>query len=130
VTTLLLDTHAYVWAVTAPGELSAPARAAVADPTNVLLVSAASVWEMAIKHRAGRWPEADLLLGQHDDLCSRLGARALPISAADAIRAGGLNWSHADPFDRMLAAQALLAQATLVTRDGVFERLTGLALLW
>lgn len=129
-TTLLLDTHAYVWAVTAPHLLSDRAATTIADPANTLLVSAASAWEMAIKHRAGKWPEAEVLLGQHDGVVERLGARTQPITAADAIRAGGLSWAHSDPFDRMLAAQALLHSATLVTRDRAFSEVIGIALLW
>ncbi|WP_300007968.1 type II toxin-antitoxin system VapC family toxin [Pseudonocardia sp.] len=129
-TTLLLDTHAYVWAVTAPHLLSERAAKAIADPVNTLTVSAASAWEMAIKHRAGRWPEAELLLNQYDGVLERLGARTQPITAADAIRAGGLSWTHSDPFDRMLAAQALAHSATLVTRDRAFAGLGGVLLLW
>lgn len=128
--TLLLDTHAYVWALTAPERLSSAAREAVETATNVLLVSAATAWEMAIKYRAGRWPESEVLLSRHDELTDRLGARRLDISSADAIRAGGLRWDHSDPFDRILAAQALLADATLVTRDHAFSELTGLRILW
>ena len=56
-TVLLLDTHAYVWALTAPDRLSSRARSAIEQPSNAVLVSAATVWEMAIKHRAGKWPE-------------------------------------------------------------------------
>lgn len=129
-TTLLLDTHAYVWAVTAPHLLSDRAATAIADHANALLVSAASVWEMAIKYRAGRWPEAEVLLDQHDRVVERLGARMQPIIAADAIRAGGLSWAHPDPFDRMLAAQALVHSATLVTRDRAFAGISGVLLLW
>ncbi|HUG84565.1 MAG TPA: type II toxin-antitoxin system VapC family toxin [Euzebya sp.] len=129
-TTLLLDTHTYVWAVTAPDLLSDSAREAIADPANTLLLSAASTWEMAIKHHAGRWPEAEILLRQHDDLARRLGAVQHPITAADAIRAGALTWAHRDPFDRMLAAQTFLSQATLVTRDDAFGELSGLPTLW
>lgn len=129
-TTLLLDTHAYVWAVTAPHQLSDRAAQAISDTANTLLVSAASAWEMAIKHRAGKWPEAEVLLDQHDHLVERLGARTQPIGAADAIRAGGLAWGHSDPFDRMLAAQALLLSATLVTRDRAFAEMHGVLRLW
>ncbi len=129
-TILLLDTHAYVWALSDPDRLSARARTAIASPGNVLLVSAATTWEMAIKHRAGRWPEAEILLAQHSELTSRLGAQPLDICAADAIRAGSLDWDHADPFDRMLAAQSLLHRAALVTRDAAFSHLRGLTTLW
>lgn len=130
VTALLLDTHTYVWAVTEDHKLSHAARTALQDPSAALLVSAATAWEMAIKHRAGRWPEAEPLLLQHQDLCRRLRAQALPITAADAIRAGGLTWAHTDPFDRMLAAQALRSHATLVTKDQVFADLPALPVLW
>lgn len=129
-TTVLLDTHAYVWALTDPDRLSSRARSAIEAATNVVLVSAATAWEMAIKHRAGKWPEADILLAQHHDLTSRLGAQSLDISAADAIRAGTLDWDHADPFDRVLAAQSLLHQAPLVTRDAAFGHLRGLTTIW
>lgn len=129
-TILLLDTHAYVWALTDPDRLSGRARAAIEAPSNVMLVSAATAWEMAIKHRAGKWPEAEMLLTQHDDLTSRLGAQSLDISAADAIRAGSLDWDHTDPFDRILAAQSLLHQAALLTRDAAFHDLRGLSILW
>lgn len=129
-TTLLLDTHAYVWAVTAPGRLSNEAATAIADRSNTLLLSAACVWEMAVKHRAGKWPEAEPLLRQHDDLANRLGAQARPITAADAVRAGELSWRHRDPFDRMIAAQAFQSHATLVTKDEAFAALLGLPRLW
>ena len=90
-TVLLLDTHAYVWSLTDPDRLSARARTAIQAPSNVVLVSAATAWEMAIKYRAGTWPEAEILLTQHGDLVSRLGAQSLDISDADAVRAGSLD---------------------------------------
>ncbi len=129
-TILLLDTHAYVWALTEPDRLSARARTAIEARSNVVLISAATAWEMAIKHRAGKWPEAEILLSQHDDLTSRLGAQSLDITTADATRARGLDWDQADPYDRILAAQSLLHQATLVTRDAAFGELRGLTILW
>ena len=129
-TILLLDTHAYVWALTDPDRLSVRARTAIEAPSNSVFVSAATAWELAIKHRAGKWPEAELLLAQHHELTSRLGAQPLDISAADAIRAGSLDWDHADPFDRMLAAQSLRHEAALVTRDAAFSHLRGLTIIW
>jgi PIN domain nuclease of toxin-antitoxin system len=130
VTILLLDTHAYVWSLTDPDRLSGRARTAIEARGNVVLVSAATAWEMAIKHRAGKWPEAEILLAQHHDLMGRLGAQLLDVSAADVIRAGSLDWDHADPFDRMLAAQSLLHQAALVTHDAAFGHLRGLTIIW
>lgn len=129
-TVLLLDTHALAWSLTTPDRLSEAARAAVADPGNDLLVSSATAWELAIKYQSGKWPEAEPLVRQYGAVLSELGARELPITGAHALRAGGLGWSHRDPFDRMLAAQALMENLSLVSRDPAFDDLAGLVLLW
>ena len=128
--TVLLDTHAFVWAVTAPDRLSPAARELISDATVPLLVSAVSAWEMSIKHRAGRWPEVTVLLRQYDRLVHRLGASHLALSADHALSAGGLEWPHADPFDRALAAQAMREGVGLITRDAAFAELPGLTVLW
>ena len=129
-TVALLDTHALAWAVSAPDRLSRPARAAIEDPAVHLLVSAASAWELATKVRLDRFPEAEPLVAQYTSLVAELGAEPLSMTDRHALRAGGLNWAHRDPFDRMLAAQALYEHATLVTRDGAFGELAGLDTLW
>jgi PIN domain nuclease of toxin-antitoxin system len=130
VRSVLLDTHAFVWAVSEPDRLSPRARDAVADRSTRLLVSAASVWEMAIKHHAGRWPEAEPFLSGYGDIVARLGGEHLPIGWEDARRAGGLRWDHTDPFDRMLAVQSMNTGAALVSRDLHFAELHGVELLW
>ncbi|MEM9606926.1 MAG: type II toxin-antitoxin system VapC family toxin [Actinomycetota bacterium] len=127
---LLLDTHAMVWAATQPDRLGDVARNAIEEPTNVVLVSAASAWELSTKFRLGRFPEAEPLVAQYQLVVEQLRAENLPIEAAHALRAGSLVWSHRDPFDRMLAAQALLSDAVLVTRDRAFAELGGLRLVW
>lgn len=127
---VLLDTHAFVWAITAPEKLSAVAHETIAQATTPLLVSAASAWEMATKHRSGRWPEVAVLVRQYDQLAQRLGATHLPLSAAHALAAGSLEWEHADPFDRALAAQALREGVPLVSRDAAFSGLAGLSVIW
>lgn len=127
---VLLDTHAFVWAVSSPGRLGDRARASIADPAVTLQVSAATVWEMAIKVRSGRWPQVEPLLAGFEEVARRLGAQLLDISAADARRAGLLEWEHRDPFDRMLAAQATLHQLPLVSRDPAFRDVAGLGVLW
>lgn len=129
-TALLLDTHAVLWAINEPGRLSAAARGAIVDLANDLLVSAASGWELATKHRLGRLPEAEALLQTYERQVLRLGARQLDISTADALLAGRLEWAHRDPFDRMLAAQALGGSFTLVTTDPAFAELASLRILW
>lgn len=129
-TDLLLDTHAFVWAISTPDRLGGSARALVEDPANRVLVSAATAWELATKTRLGRFPEAEPIVVQYRELVAALGAQELAVSSAHALRAGGLRWDHRDPFDRMLAAQALLEHATLVTRDGAFAELGGVDVVW
>lgn len=129
-TTALLDTHALVWAITNPARLGKRSRVVIEDPRTTLLASAASAWELSTKVRLGRFPEAEPLVAQYASLVDDLGAVHLPIEPAHALRAGGLAWAHRDPFDRVLAAQALLEHTTFVTRDEAFSTLGGLDLVW
>ena len=130
---LLLDTHAFVWALTAPERLAAPACAVLEDPSRVVLLSAASIWEIAIKVERRRWPEAAALLDDLDATLRRLTIAVLPIGPGHARLAGLLAWDHRDPFDRMLAAQAIIEDAVFVTADHAFATLpakAGLKRCW
>lgn len=127
---VLLDTHAFVWALSSPDRLGAASREVITDPSTTLKLSAASVWEMAIKVRSGKWPDAEPIVAGAEALAARLGAEFLTIDATDARRAGLLDWSHRDPFDRMLAAQGTNHQIPLVTRDEAFRSVPGLGLIW
>ncbi len=117
----LLDTHAFLWWVTDDPRLSEPARLMIADQSNTILVSAASAWEIATKHRLGKLPHAETAVDQYLDLVSADGFEHLPVSARHALKAGALDHRHHDPFDRMLAAQCLLDGLPLVTCDPVFD---------
>ncbi len=117
----LLDTHAVLWALTDPHQLGTSAQEVIRDPSNGLVVSAVSAWELATKHRLGKLPQADVLVVGFARHVARLGARALPVCTDHALLAGSLDWDHRDPFDRMLVAQAQVERLTLVTRD---ERLS------
>ncbi|MFN4002633.1 type II toxin-antitoxin system VapC family toxin [Microcella sp.] len=128
--TLLLDTHVLIWALGVPDRLPPAIRARLADPREHLVVSAASALEIATKHRLKRLPEATALVHGFEQQVDRLGADALSIEANHAITAGSLEWAHRDPFDRMLAAQAMSEGFALVTADSVFGGLPGLAVLW
>ena len=113
---LLLDTPILLWWLADDARLPPSAATAVADGDNVVRVSAASAWEIAIKKAAGR-------LDAPDDLVDTLGSNdfdPLAITAAHALAAGVLPTYHADPFDRMLIAQARIEQLTLVTVDSRF----------
>ncbi len=114
---LLLDAHALLWALTDDPTLAQAARAAIVSPQNDVLVSAATVWELAIKREAGRLRTPDRLA----DAVAATGFTGLPVTLADAEAAAALPMHHRDPFDRMLVAQAIRVDAVLVTRDAAFE---------
>jgi PIN domain nuclease of toxin-antitoxin system len=127
--TVLLDTHALLWAWTAPDQLSPTALEIIESTANTLLVSSASAWEIATKHRLGRLPEAETVLHGYAHHLRTLGATELPITSEHAILAGTLTAPHRDPFDRMLAAQALIEGVPLVSRDELLKGF-GVTLTW
>ena len=112
---LLLDTHALLWWLADEG-LTDQAREAIADPANLVMVSAASAWEISIKKALGKLTAPDDLERQVQES----GFIALPIGLAHGIAAGQLPRRHDDPFDRMLIAQAFAEGLTIVTRDKRF----------
>lgn len=113
---VLLDTHTLLWLLSSPTGVDASALATLADPDNRLWVSAASAWEVAIKTRLGRL-DGEALLSAWAATMAVVDAGDLAVDSADAILAGRLPWSHRDPFDRVLVAQALRRGWTLATRD-------------
>jgi PIN domain nuclease of toxin-antitoxin system len=122
---LLLDTHTLLWWDAKPELLGETARAAMRDSANAVFVSAASVWEIAIKQKRGKLP----LSGSSTAMVAQYGFLPLAISSEHAERAGGLPLLHNDPFDRMLVAQAQIEGMTLVTVDSKI-RLYSVAQLW
>lgn len=126
---LLLDTHAFLWAVSEPARLPVRVRNAIRQRENELFVSAASAWEIATKFRLGKMPGADVVIAKFSDLLLELRASDLPIARMHALRAGSYTQPHADPFDRMLAAQADLDELTLISRDRALRQF-GIELLW
>lgn len=114
---VLLDTHILLWWLADDPLLPEVAAAAIADGDNEVNISAATVWEIAIKKAAGR-------LEAPDDLVEALAANdfdSLAITAAHAIVAGRLPAHHSDPFDRMLIAQAQAEGLTLLSVDSRFS---------
>ena len=110
---LLLDTHAAIWWLTGDERFGEAAARELADDSNPLLLSAAVVWEVAIKRSLGKLEVPD---GFDRELLDA-GARALPISLEHAAAVERLPWHHRDPFDRLLVAQAAAERATIVSRD-------------
>ena len=113
----LLDSHALLWWWFDPDRLSTAVRERLIDPATPVLVSAASVWELSLKHHQGKLPELSAAIADLPGLLQADGFEALPISLAHGLRAGGYSQPHRDPFDRMLAAQAELERLVLLTAD-------------
>jgi PIN domain nuclease of toxin-antitoxin system len=114
---LLLDTQVWLWLQSEPERVIPSVRDALADPQNELLLSAASAWEIAIKHGLGKLP---LPLPPEQYVPARMelsDTASLPVSAAHALRVASLPVHHRDPFDRLLLAQAQLERISLVTAD-------------
>ncbi len=115
---LLLDTHVFLWANAEPARL-AEQRAVLADPENELLLSAASAWEIAIKHGLGRLPLPESPVTWVPSRARALGCTLVTIEHQHALAVGQLPPLHRDPFDRLLVAQAAALGATLVTADRI-----------
>lgn len=114
---LLLDTHAFWWAVTAPERLSQWGRAALLDESNEIHVSAVNWWELVVKRGRGNldFPSPELFL---PEVTRRIGVKnVLEIRAPHVLEADRLPAVHRDPFDRMLVAQARIERMTLLTSD-------------
>lgn len=111
----LIDSHVLLWWAEGGERLSALAREAVENPEHTVLVSAASIWELGLKKLSGKLTTPQDYIGLLQD------SRFLPLSVSleHAIKAYSLPPVHKDPFDRMLVAQAVVEQATLITHDSI-----------
>jgi len=126
---ILLDTHAFLWWLAGDEQLSDAARAAIADEDNDVFVSAASAWEIATKHRIGKLPAVAAVVADLDGVLSDQSFIGLSISIRHGQAAGALPGPHRDPFDRMLIAQAILDDLTLVSNERAFDAY-GVRRLW
>ncbi len=113
---LLLDTHVALWAITDDPKLPSLAREWISHPRNTVWVSAASLWEIAIKRSLGR---GDMPVSAREalDYFQRAGYRILPIEPEHTLALETLPPHHQDPFDRLLVAQALTEPMRLITHD-------------
>jgi PIN domain nuclease of toxin-antitoxin system len=125
---ILLDTHAFLWFATGDEALSIVARDAITTTSDVF-VSAASAWEVRTKYRLGRLSSAAVLAHDLRAAVERLELTELPIDFADGDLAGALAGTHRDPFDRMLIAQSLNHELSLVSNETVFDDF-GVTRIW
>lgn len=121
---LLLDTHLLLWSSVRPELLSRGARIVLADPSNELVFSVASIWEIAIKHSRGR---ADFRMepAAFRSGLVEAGLQELTVRGEHAVAVVGLPPIHKDPFDRLLIAQAMVEGITLLTADAAIARYSG-----
>jgi PIN domain nuclease of toxin-antitoxin system len=126
---LLLDTHAALWWFINDPRLPESARREIGNPEHKVFFSTASAWELATKARIGKLFELPNVASLLPGFVNGSGFRVLPVLLDHATHAGDLPLYHRDPFDRMLAAQALIDGLTVVTRDKVFAEY-GCKVLW
>jgi len=118
---LLLDTHIALWAIIDSPKLSKKARDMIESSKSSVWISAATVWEIAIKHSLGR---GDMPVSSQDALryFRESGYRFLPVEPEHAAAVEDLPAHHADPFDRILVAQAIVEPMRLITHDPMVAR--------
>jgi PIN domain nuclease of toxin-antitoxin system len=126
---VLLDTCTLIWATLSPSSLSREARETIADEGNTILVSAVSAWEIAVKVRLGKVPGAEKLERGYLDVVEDAGYTLLAIDTESALRAGRLVADHKDPFDRMIAAQALGLDIPVLSPDSLLDQF-GVRRVW
>lgn len=125
----LLDTHAFLWWVTADPRLSASAKTVLDDGSSRRCVSAVTAFEIANKFRIGKLEFAREIIEHFDAVLDDAGFEKLPVTPTHALLAGQILSDHKDPFDRMLAAQARLETLSLITIDKAFDNF-GVERLW
>lgn len=118
---LLLDTQCWLWMQAAPERLSESTRASLVDMDNVLLLSAASSWEIAIKHSLGKLPLPEPPGTYVPSRMELSGVTGLPVEHAHALRVSSLPMHHRDPFDRLIIAQAQTEDVPVLTADDAFD---------
>ncbi len=126
---LLLDTHALLWWLDGDRRLPARVRALIGEPTNEVLVSAASVWEITTKARLGKLPRAMEVAVDVPACIESQGFVPLSITVRHAQRAGALAGDHRDPFDRMLIVQAQAEGVPIASNETIFDDY-GVTRLW
>lgn len=127
---LLLDTQCWLWWFAQPERLSEEAITHIADESNELWFSVASIWEIGIKVAIAKLPLPEPPDSYISSRMRQLGMRSLEITATHALRAASLPLHHRDPFDRMLIAQAQLEDITLVSADAIFRQYNDVAIVW
>lgn len=126
---LLIDSHALIWYVDQHQQLSSASHAAMSDPANELLLSAGSIWEIAIKIGLGKLVLTQPYLLWMSQALTDLGITVLPVTVEYADAQASLPRHHSDPFDRLIVAQALVEKVSIVSADASIDAY-GITRLW
>lgn len=126
---LLVDAHSLIWALDDPSRLGAGAIAALQAPENDLLLGAGTIWELSIKVRLAKLTLSLPFVQWMESAIADLELTVLPISLTHAGQQAELPFYHRDPFDRLLAAQAIVENTPLVSVDVIFDQY-GVTRIW
>ncbi|MCK8781606.1 type II toxin-antitoxin system VapC family toxin [Rhizobium sp. NTR19] len=126
---VLLDTHAWAWSMLGQDRLSRSAVEAISS-ADIVLVSPVSFFEIGQKVRLGKWPAMAPFVDQLPDILDQQGAGTAPLDPRICLRAAMMDWSHRDPFDRLLAATALENSVPLISADQAFDSLADVLRIW
>ncbi len=126
---ILLDTHTWVWSIDDEPRLTNKAVQAI-ESADAIFVSPITLFEICQKVRLGKWPEMNQHVGQLQHLLATQNIALAQVTANISIQAGLLDWPHRDPFDRLIAATALVMGMDLISADPAFDGLPGLRRVW
>lgn len=126
---LLLDTHVLIWFLAKPEKLPPSVVQAIVASDNQVFVSVITAWEIAVKRRLGKLEFDADFLAAFDERVAGLGYEPMSLTAAHVVRGIELDSPHKDPFDRLLAGQALVEGLTMVTADAAMRSI-GVPLMW
>lgn len=125
----LLDSHTFIWLFAFPDRLGRKAKRVLTDDDSALCLSSAAVWELGIKHQLGKLELPEEPEHFIADRARRASIAIVPIEGRHALRAPALPMHHRDPFDRMMVAQAIADEYTIITNDKAIHRYD-VACLW
>ncbi len=123
-TTVLLDTHTWVWSLFRSSEID-PSAYRIIERARTVYVPPCAFHEITQKYRSGKWPEVEHVVGRLPRLLRAQGGTVAPYTAEMGVLSGGMEWTHRDPFDRMIAATAIELACPLISKDTAFDGLDG-----
>ncbi|MCG2623202.1 type II toxin-antitoxin system VapC family toxin, partial [Arthrobacter sp. I2-34] len=122
--------HVLLWSLFEPKKLSAKAKSIIRKPENVLRVSAVTAFELSYKHQLGQLPGIEALFVGYRRHVLELVSEEIPLTGVHALEAARLDWPHRDPFDRMIAAQAIVEGLAVITANEALHAFEPLATVW